>query len=247
MIPKQSRSVVSIHDVAPASLDASSTLLRLCERHEVRATLLVIPGPWRGGDPSSDQVFRRWLESAAERGHEVSLHGWNHDGTGQANWRNRVVARGCGEFSSLGQVEARSRIGRGLEVMERLGHQVRGFTPPGWLASKGTIDAVRDAGLDYLTTQRSVKVLTAGVDIRIPAVCQRPDSTLEPLAALVVRRYAVSRVSSGQAIRAALHPADVKSPAMFESATALVQVAAFAGTMTYAEVADGCRAVEAVA
>jgi predicted deacetylase len=240
------RSVVSLHDVAPASLGASSTLLTLCERHGVRASLLVIPGPWRGGDPSSDSDFRRWLDGAVERGHEVSLHGWSHDGTGQANWRNRFVARGCGEFSALGRADAVGRIEQGLAVMERLGHRVRGFTPPGWLASTGTIEAVRAVGLEYLTTQRSVKVLTAGVDIRVPAVCQRPHSTLEPIAALAVRRYAVSRVSSGQSIRVALHPADLNSPAMFESATSLVQLAAFAGSTTYAELADGFIAVEAV-
>lgn len=234
--------VVSLHDVAPASLPEVTQLLDLCDRHGVLCTLLVIPGPWRGGDPISHLGFRRWLDSAAARGHEVSLHGWAHVAQPNSGIRERLLARGCGEFAALDESEARRRIEAGLEVMRRLGFEVAGFTPPAWLASPGTISAAASLGVSYVTTHRAVHDLAAGRVFRIPAVCQRPASPLEPLAASVVRRYAVQRVVRGRGVRIALHPADLSSASLCESATALVQVAAFAQSTTYAQLIESTRA-----
>lgn len=231
---RRTPAVVSIHDVAPASLAEVSRILDLCDRHGVRSTLLVIPGPWRGGDPVADIPFRRWLDSAAAAGHEVSLHGWEHTAVPGSGLRERVVARGCGEFAALEESAARARIERGLGVMERLGYHVEGFTPPAWMASAGTMAAAESLGLTYVTTHRAVHLLGERRAIRIPAVCQRPASPIEPLAATIVRRYAVRRVAAGKGVRIALHPADVSTAAMWESATALVQVASCALTLTYA-------------
>lgn len=233
--------VVSIHDVAPATLPEASELLRLCDRHGVRSTLLVIPGPWRCGDPVADAEFQRWLRTAADNGHEVSLHGWEHVAQPNSGVRERVVARGCGEFAVLAEHEAQRRIASGLQVMEQLGFGITGFTPPGWLASSGTLTAAKALGLSYVTTHRFVHDLTANYSIALPAVCQRPSSPLEPLAASVVRRYAVRRIARGLGIRIALHPADLSSAVLRESATALVQVASFARPVTYAELVGSRR------
>ena len=42
------RIIVSLHDVAPATATASARWLEVVERQQMVATLLVVPGPWRG-------------------------------------------------------------------------------------------------------------------------------------------------------------------------------------------------------
>ncbi len=205
--------VVSLHDVAPATAEASRRWLRLVERHGMRATLLVVPGPWRGASLAADPEFAGWLRSAHERGHEISLHGWEHRAR---DWSRsvrgaygRVLSRGCAEFWQLDEPAARRRIVDGLDVLRAHGLGARGFTPPAWLASDAARRAARDLGLAYTTTQWSVIDLRDGERIRAFAVSQRPGSAVTPLAARIARTLTGRRLRRGGLLRLALHPDDL--------------------------------------
>jgi fumarate reductase subunit D len=95
--------VVSIHDVAPGTAEETMAWVDDLDRIGVPATLLVIPGEFAGGKAlTADPGLIGYLHEAAARGHELSLHGFRHEGVpGGPAWRRRVdqvMARGAGEF-----------------------------------------------------------------------------------------------------------------------------------------------------
>jgi hypothetical protein len=227
--------VVSIHDVSSASFDESRRLLELCESSGLRATLLVIPGPWRGSRPAECRSFVSWLDRAQERGHEVSMHGWCHTGGSSRHPADRLLARGCGEFGALGRDEARELLELGLESMSRLGVEPVGFTAPGWLISEGSKRALVDLGFAYTTTHLSVIDFARSTSVAAPALCQRPGSVITPLGIRVVRRALVGRVAKGRSVRLALHPDDLSTEPLVEATRMLIQVMAAGPTSTYAD------------
>lgn len=237
--------IVSIHDVAPATFERCRRLLALCEESGVRATLLVVPGPWKSMRLHDHLEMQRWLDGAAARGHEISLHGWCHESTfigGEANLRsritNRVLARGCGEFADLTCDEATLLLEKGLKVMADVGHHPVGFTAPGWLLSNGARQALIDLGFAYTTTHLGVEDLRSRRTLRVPALCQRPDSVLTAVGAHLIRRMLVSRVVHGQPVRLALHPADIATDDLRYVTHSLIQVMGSRPTTTYAELVD---------
>lgn len=211
--------VVSLHDVAPASAAASAAWLDVVESHGWRATLLVIPGAWRGATLGEDAGFVDWLHAAADRGHELALHGWEHhgvlcDGRGPRHrlrrCRGNVFARGCAEFNELDAVEARRRIHAGRRALSSVGIEPVGFTPPGWLASHDTVTVLRDEGFRYTTTQWAVLDLVGRRTIRMPAISQRPGSSLTLAASRANERVVGAFAARRRSLRIALHPDDLR-------------------------------------
>ena len=164
-------------------------------------------GRWR-----AIENFADWLQSCAERGHELCLHGWDHTATAEASLGRtlvgNLVARGCGEYWSLNEDEAADRARRGLHVMAGLGLHVTGFTPPGWLASAAAIRGLQRAGLHYVTSHRSVTDLRTGRRLRALVICHRPNGFGERAGvALMARTPGLLR--PGRTLRIALHPDDL--------------------------------------
>jgi predicted deacetylase len=223
--------VVSLHDVAPATFEQSRHWLDRVEAHDLRATLLVVPGPWRSPGVASNPAFVAWLRAAHARGHEVSLHGWEHRGVDMesaitrgrsmtaaaARRYGQLMARGCGEFHTLGRFEAKRRLRLGLEALGTIGLHPTGFTPPGWLISSDSLVALRQLGFRYTTTQWSVIDLHGGRTLRIPALSQRPASPVADVAATFVRHAVEHRAQRGRAVRVALHPDDLAEQALVTS------------------------------
>jgi len=242
--------VVSLHDVAPGSAGQSMRWLSIVERYGLRASLLVVPGPWRNGSLATDASFASWLRAARDRGHELSLHGWEHRATAHrsdsrhATVRHslvgNVLARGCQEFWQLGTREADRRIGAGLEVLSNAGIEVDGFTPPGWLASPETVEVLRARGFLYTTTQWSVINLRDGRSLPISALSQRPGSVLTRAAAATNERIALRRLTRGLPLRLALHPDDLADRQLVSSVHRILDSAVINQTQstTYAELVN---------
>ena len=93
--------VISLHDVAPATFDASKKWINLLNERNLSVSMLVVPGPWRGGDLLGDNSFCTWLNETATDTHEVVQHGYSHtiDHEDEPGIFGRVVgnfaARGC--------------------------------------------------------------------------------------------------------------------------------------------------------
>ena len=114
--------VVSLHDVSPATAEASRRWLSIIESLGIRASLLVVPGPWRGRDIATSGAFCDWLYQASLRGHEIVQHGWCHAVVrGDVSQRRRalgdLVGRGCQEFWELDEETARTHLVLGREAL----------------------------------------------------------------------------------------------------------------------------------
>jgi len=229
--------VVSVHDVAPATAAETATWLRELDARGVPATLLVVPGAWRGPALPKDPALVAQLHDAAGRGHEISLHGFDHTGV-PGGLRTELLARGCAEFASLSEWEALARLQRGRAVLQGLGFEPIGFTPPGWLASPGTRRAVRTLRFRYLTSHLGVRDLVDGTTFWMPAFSQRPGSFGERASAALVRTAAPQLARRGNGVRIALHPDDLARPALRRASLEALDAALAAGArpMTYAAV-----------
>jgi predicted deacetylase len=211
---------VSIHDVAPGTASQTLRWLADLDARGIAATLLLVPGPWRGPALSTDPRLVDAVLEAESRGHELALHGYYHMAThssGPLLRRGvaRVMARGAAEFAMLSQGEARARIEAGLDELESVGVQPVGFHPPGWLASPGAVDALRLSGLRYYSTHLGVHTFgcrTGAIgELRLaaPAFSHRPGGTGEQLGVRVMTQGAHYLARNGRAFRVALHPGDL--------------------------------------
>ncbi|NUR24267.1 MAG: DUF2334 domain-containing protein, partial [Catenulispora sp.] len=199
--------LVSIHDVAPASAVATGRWLADLDARGVPATLLVIPGPWRGSQLSLSQSpdLVADLHGAASRGHELALHGWAHRAGRQGTpWRRaaaQLIARGAAEFAALDAAEATRRLTAGLARLAALGIEPVGFHPPGWLASPGAYQALRRVGLRYTTSHLFVHDLITERRHTLPALSHRPGGRGEALADRLVRTSAAAMARAGRSFR----------------------------------------------
>ena len=243
--------VVSIHDVAPATHSESAHLLAHVEDLGMRASLLVIPGPWRGRHLGDDTRFVDWLRDARDRGHEVVAHGWEHlavvDPTDRPRLTKRVgervLSRGCAEFATLGLAEAERRASLSLSVLRSHGFAPNGFVAPGWSLSPAASRALVSVGFGYTTTRLAIADLTLSRSIPMPAVCHRPGSPVSPLAARMLVAVVEMRCRDRRSIRLALHPADVHDDRL-ERATRQALHALETSALelvTYDELVSSCR------
>lgn len=234
--------VASVHDVAPATAAACRAWVRDLDRRGVPCSLLVIPGPWRGRSILRDAETTVWLHRRVEAGDEVVQHGWLHGGVpGGSRWRQamgRVVARGCAEFAALDEDEAVRRLGHGRDILDRIGLAADGFTPPGWLASPGSMRAVRRLGFGYTTSHAGIHPLPAGSVIRAPALSHRPGGRGERVAVDLLSRVSRRAAVAGRGVRIALHPADRTRPGLVEATLDAIDavVACGAVPLTYGAV-----------
>ncbi|MBS2551037.1 polysaccharide deacetylase family protein [Catenulispora sp. NL8] len=232
-MPPRPQLLVSIHDIAPASAAATERWLADLDARDIPATLLVIPGPWRGSRLSQSPDLVATLHAAAARGHELALHGWAHRaGPDGAPWRRaaaQLLARGAAEFAALDVAEATARLSAGLAELAALDIEPVGFHPPGWLASPGAFTALRRVGLRYTSSHLFVHDLITERRHTLPALSHRPGGAGELFAARLMRKSASAMARNGHSFRVALHPDDLRQPALRATTLAVIDAALAAG------------------
>ncbi len=220
--------LVSLHDVAPATLPEARCWLDELDVRGVPATVLVVPGPWRRPTLVQDDATVTWLRAAVARDHEVALHGWDHGRCSSARVEQRAagrfLARGADEFIGLDRVQAAARIAAGRRVLADADLEPTGFTPPGWLASRGTVQAAGELGLRYLTSQRGVLDLRRAHRHDIVALSNRVGGWGERAGAGLLERLAPVLARRG-GVRIALHPDDLRRPRAREAALTAIDAA----------------------
>ena len=249
--------VVSVHDVAPATLPATKAWATRLADPAVPLSFLVVPGPWRGSALSAagrdGEELAEWLRDRQSRGDEISLHGWCHRadvrggllraGTGS------VLARGAAEFWALDRRESRERAAAGRAVLQRRGLTVRGFTPPGWLCSRSARAGLADTGLDYVTSHTGMTDLATARRWTAPALCHRPAragaNAGRAAAGMVIERAGAVPLRSspllvraGRSVRLALHPEDLTRAGLAELSVRAVRDCLAAGAVpaTYSDI-----------
>ena len=229
--------LVSIHDVAPATLPEARAWLDELDLRGISATVLVVPGPWRRPTLDQDDATVTWLR-AAERRHEIALHGWDHGSCRVSGAGRRavgqVLARGADEFIGLDRPQASARLEAGRQVLLDAELHPAGFTPPGWLASRATVQAAGEIGLRYVTSQRAVIDLRRARRYPVLALSNRPGGWGEGVGADVLRRLAPV-LGARRGVRIALHPDDLRQGRTRTAALAAIDatLAVRARPMTY--------------
>ena len=207
--------IISLHDVAPASAEASRRWMELFDERGLSVSMLVIPGPWKNGNLLADTPFIEWLGTTMNKSHEVVLHGWSHtidhrDRPGVfRSLAGEFVARGCQEFWGLTEAKAHSRLQMGLTTLAQLGYAPAGFIAPGWMTSPAAVRAVTEIGFDYLTSHFHVQDLVIGHRYFAPVVCQRPESWSSGAIAHATKYLAKFLRSVNLPLRVAVHPDDL--------------------------------------
>ena len=217
------RLVVSIHDVAPATAEASRRWVEILNSMHIRSSLLVVPGRWRGRDLKTTPSFVAWLKSAAADGHEIVLHGLEHSVTSSGSKSllrdrmGRLMARGCQEFWNLDEAQAAHRIATGVEILHDFGFEPQGFVAPGWLMSDGTRVALRSSGLKYTCDHTRLIDLISGSSRRMLTTSQRPNSVLSTPGVLITDLIVAAHWRTDRSFRVALHPDDLGSSRLRDS------------------------------
>ncbi|HXQ64170.1 MAG TPA: polysaccharide deacetylase family protein, partial [Steroidobacteraceae bacterium] len=213
---------VSVHDVAPATWPDCARLLELLAPLEVRTTLLVVPHYHGGCRADADPGFATALRERVVDGDEVVVHGYYHRDTGPVprsplDWgRRRLYTAREGEFGALADDEALARLRAGRDMIAAMGFEPRGFVAPAWLLGPGAWRALRASGFHYTCT-RDALVPLAGAPARRVAAPSLVYSARSRLRRAVSKRWNTQRLRSLSAaprVRAALHPADARHPAV---------------------------------
>jgi len=148
--------VVSLSGIGPSTLGRCVDLARELDGRRVPLSLLLAPRKAVPGE-ALDWVSER------VRGRDVLvLHGFDHS----ADPCHRPVSlRRRAEFSALPAHEAGLRLVAARAALHRLGLVTDVFAPPGWLASPGTVVALRRHRFAVCADMAGVRDLRTG-DVR---------------------------------------------------------------------------------
>ncbi|GAA3430666.1 DUF2334 domain-containing protein [Kutzneria kofuensis] len=154
-----SRLVVSLSGINARTLAQATGLAAELDSRGVPLSLLVAP---RVGRHSADSPALRWVRSRAAGGDAVVLHGIDHDL--DPCRRPRIIRRQA-EFAALPAHEANLRLVAARALLERLDLRTDYFAPPRWLASNGTLIALRRHGFRLCADVTAVRDLFSGAVI----------------------------------------------------------------------------------
>ncbi|MFI9006944.1 DUF2334 domain-containing protein [Actinosynnema sp. NPDC053489] len=145
--------VVSLSGVGPSTLARCADLADELDRRRVPMSLLLTPRKAVPG-PALD-----WVRGRVAAGDALVLHGFDH----QPDPTHRPVSlRRRAEFSALPAHEAGLRLVAARAALERLGLATDLFAPPSWLASPGTVVALRRHRFAVCADMAGVRDLRTG-------------------------------------------------------------------------------------
>ncbi|HET6503658.1 MAG TPA: DUF2334 domain-containing protein [Amycolatopsis sp.] len=126
------RLLVSLSGIEPATLHRCTELAAELDHRGVPLSLLFAPG--------STAAVVDWVRARTGRGDGLLLHGYDH----RIPPSHRITLGRKAEFAALPAHEARLRLIAATAALDRTGLSAHCFAPPRWLASRGTLDALRE-------------------------------------------------------------------------------------------------------
>ena len=232
------RLLVSLSGASDQTLRVLTDAAELLDDRGVPLTLLVRP---RAGAEST--ALTAWVKARARRGDTVLMHGYDHAITPS----HRPVWPGVkAEFAGLPAHEAGLRLTAAAAALDRIDLPVDGFAPPRWLASRGTLTALRRHGFTLCADAAGVHDLRSG-DLHRARVLtlggSHPNRT-ETLRCFALVLAAARVARRGGLLRLGADVADLRRPGPRQALLDAVDVAVEAGAvpMTYRElIAAGVR------
>lgn len=130
--------MVSLSGINAWTLDRSDDLSRELAARGVPFSMLFAP---KIAGTDQPRVVLDWVRDQQALGNALVQHGYDHP----ADTRTRTIRRRA-EFASLPAHEAKLRLTASSATMERLDLTTDAFAPPRWVASPGTLLALRHKG-----------------------------------------------------------------------------------------------------
>ena len=126
----------------------------------VPASWLLPPRP-RDGRHLPDAPMISWLRRRIGVGDALVLHGYDHTADPIGRWATSAVVKigRRAEFAVLPSHEATLRLIAATRTMDELGLRSDVFAPPRWLASAGTVVALRRRGFRVCADSAGVRLL----------------------------------------------------------------------------------------
>ena len=151
-------SLSGLSDDAPEALDTAAAFADRLAARGVPLSLLLRPcGPT--GIPAPDSPLIRWLHERRAAGDAVVLHGFDHSRATSAAGPLRTVRGRRAEFAALPRHEAGLRLMAARRALTGFSLRTHLFVPPRWIASPGTVQALRDQGFRVLADENGVRLL----------------------------------------------------------------------------------------
>jgi predicted deacetylase len=211
--------VVSVHDVAPATREASGKIIAALRDAGVRtASLLVVPNYHRQGSAAEDPDFISWLRDLEARGYEVVIHGYFHQRSRRPDeqmiekFTTRIYTRDEGEFFDLDYEEALARIVKARDEFKAARLSPLGFVAPAWLLSAEGERAARDAGMQYTTRIDSVLDLLTGERRPSRSLVYSVQSGWRRIVSLGWNAALARSLEMRELARLSIHPPDFAEP-----------------------------------
>lgn len=149
------RLLVSLSGINAWTLERAAALSAELTARGVPLSLLVAPRISGADQPGT---VRTWVHARARAGDAVLQHGYDHTPPPRPS-----AARRRAEFATLPAHEAGLRLTAAGAAMERLGLVTDAFVPPRWLASQGTLSALRNKGFRLCAELTGVRDLRTGI------------------------------------------------------------------------------------
>jgi uncharacterized protein len=155
----ESHLVVSLsgltHDAREA-LDRAADFTAELDARGVPLSQLFRPAGVPGNSP-----LAHWVHERRAAGDALVLHGFDHTADPLGAWQSGALprVRRRAEFAALPRHEAGLRLVAARRALTALGLRTDLFVPPRWLASPGTVDALREQGFGVLADEHGVRLL----------------------------------------------------------------------------------------
>jgi uncharacterized protein len=222
--------VVSVHDVAPCTREASARIIEALQHAGVRTTsLLVVPNYHREGSATEDTNFVSWLRDLEARGHEIVIHGYFHERSRRAGegisekLMTRFYAQDEGEFFDLDYDEAFARITRARDEFEAAHLSPIGFVAPAWLLNHAGERAARDIGMQYTTRIDSVLDLLTGERELTRSLVYSTRSKWRRTVSLGWNAALARSLEMRELARLSIHPPDFEAPKIWAQILQFIQ------------------------
>jgi predicted deacetylase len=221
--------IVSFHDLHPGSRSACERFLDLAAETGVRRQSLLVVPRWHGSRPfCRDADFVRWLHQLADAGHDICLHGNTHAanhirGGPIARLMARFYTNSEGEFFQLTRDEALAKLDDGLELFDRAGFPVYGFTAPAWLLSPDSHAALKERDFHYNTLYDRIELLQEERSVTAPTLVFSCRSAWRRLCSIHWTRFWMRVHRKAPVLRLAIHPCDLDHPSVLNSVLCLLQ------------------------
>jgi uncharacterized protein len=226
--------IVSLSGLNRWTLDSGADLSAELAARGVPLTVLFAP---RVGGTDQPGAVVSWARDRRDAGDALLLHGIDQATTTRGGRRRA-------EFAALPAHEAGLRLTAATAVMDRLGLDTSGFAPPRWLASNGTLTALRRKGFKLCADLVGVRDLRFGQTVRGRVHGFGFGARTEPWWCYALVMGAARTARRGGLVRLAVDTADLTRPGPRKALLDAVDIALHHGAdpVTYSRLVTAPRA-----